>query len=73
MLLYALFGVLHAKGTKTIAAEIGSRGPFYFSQFNFYPSMDNQSHVQQRLEWNYLSILKLQQFGNGLVISSHTL
>ena len=53
MLLYALFGVLHAKGTKTIAAEIDTRGRFYFSQFNFYPSMDKQSHAQQRLGWNY--------------------
>ena len=36
-------------------------GPLLLTWFNFNPSMDNQSHAQSSVGWNYLSIPKLQR------------
>ena len=52
-----------------------SLGPLLLSWFNFNPSMDKKSNAWS-VGWNYLPIPKLQlcyQFGNGSLISSHTI
>ena len=37
------------------------QGPLLLTWFNFNPSMDKKSHAQWSVEWNYLSIPKLQR------------
>ena len=52
-------------------SNVATISPNLLTWINYNPSMDMHPHPLQSVEWNYLSIPKLQRC-NRLVVSSHT-